>query len=55
MSYDAKCYDLAAAFLRDYTFTDGRAADSHDLRDAIAQDIQDAIEGALEYYGLIEK
>lgn len=43
MSFDAKCYDLAEAFLEDtpHLWTDKRAKE-------LAQIIQDAVEGYIE-------
>ena len=43
MAYDAKCYDLAKAFLADEPQIDTEAN-----RDDLAQSIQDVIEQAIE-------
>jgi hypothetical protein len=44
MSYDSKCYDLAEAFLEDEP-----ALNTEPRRKELAQIIQDAIEGFIEY------
>ena len=48
MSYDPKCYDLAAAFLEDYA-KDLSAKQIAEARNALAQCIQTTIEGYLSH------
>lgn len=50
MSYDAKCYDIACAFLLDYP-----ALNSEKDRDGLAQAIQDEIESWIATYSRIRE